>query len=287
MCKQVIPVSAAGDNAVTLAKTGPILDVRDQRLELNTPEMQRRRRVLAIIGAKFPAADGHADAKAPFSQGRMKSMKKTLFCGGPGNTCTDVNSFVMTNKLGGVGAKGNWGSQISSNPAFVPFQEGRLPSVGDTYNLFGVKDGMFHHCGIICKVGYTPNDFWIVADGGQGFPEFGRDGARPQNQVEAAYLLVRTSYCVDTPSGHQMRLVHYSSSKPGGGGHRLAGWVNLGDPSVRFENEGAFDAHGSREDYERAKKRILRVEDLAPAALKFYQDPSQPTFRPEDPDEPA
>ena len=166
-------------------------------------------------------------------------------------------------------------------------EEGRLPSVGDTYNLYGADDGMFHHCGIICKVGNTPNDFWIVADGGQGFPEFGRDGVRPPNQRQGAYLLVRTSYCVDTAAGHQMHLAHYCMSTPGRGGYRLFGWADLGHSSVRFKNEGAFDEHGSRADYERAKLRILRVEDLAPAALAFYRDKSKPVFRPEDPDEPA
>jgi hypothetical protein len=254
----------------------PILSVDDPRLAEKTLAMQRRRRVLAILGHRFAAAmKPHVGKPAPFNQGPLKDMLWTFFVDGSQNTCTSVNAVVMA----AAGASGGWAYAISSNPGYVEFAEGRRPSVGDTFNLKSNTDETQHHSGIIVKVAEQPGDFWLTADGGQGYPEFGRDSARPPNQKEAAYIVPRSYYCADTSMGHQLRLNHYCVSDIAQGGERLSGWVDISHPAVQFKYNAAFDNDGSEDDYKDFVRRIREVTRLAPEAFAFYQDKSNPTFR--------
>ncbi len=265
MCWEAIEVDAApgAKNANIKAAGGPILSVDDARLDdPNDPAMQRRRRVLAVLGRRFPASIKRDGEPAPFDQGAFKDMTGPFFLKpNPGDTCTTVNGVIMGKT--GVGANGSWGFGASNNRAWVKAKPGLLPSVGDTFNFVDVDDGMLHHCGIIVQVSLLPGEFWLTADGGQGYPEFLPNWERPPGQVQAAYIVPRTSSCRPNKKGIKMlRLYHYIDKNPDGG-YRLSGWVDVGHPSVDFENRGAYDERGTRADYEDFKARIKRVDAAA------------------------
>src|SRR4051812_10932923 len=104
MCQETVDVDAApGDEAeTTSAPAGPILDVHDKRLDdPDDPVMQRRRRVLAVLGRKFPAAMRKDGQSAPFNQGVFMNMSELFGVDGSQNTCTSVNTYVMMNKKHG------------------------------------------------------------------------------------------------------------------------------------------------------------------------------------------
>jgi hypothetical protein len=274
MCKEQLEYDAAAGGKTT-GSTSPILSVNDPRLDDDTPSMQRRRRVLAVIGKKFPASYQHVGEQAPFNQGIFKPM----FAYDPQNhqdTCTSVNGHIMgkdaEKRWMGAGASGSWGYGGPKNLAWVWWKPGRLPSVGDTFNLLGVDDGQQHHSGIIVQVSLDPRTFWMTADGGQGFPEPKLPHQSEPGSTQSAYVVPRISTCRKDAKDQPMLLLHHWTelNVPNyidSGGMKLSGWVDITSPTIWFEKNAAYDEKGSKEDYLSIKKRI---NDVNAAVTKIH-----------------
>lgn len=259
MCSETFSIDAApgADSMNTRSRSEAILSIDDPRLDdLDDPAIRRRRRVLAIVGRQFPATTRYVGHDAPFNQGKLKSLQANFGAEDGQDSCTAVNASVMTTR---AGANGVFAGGIASHPAYVRFDGTSLPSVGDTYNLNYRDDGRFKHAGIILQVNLHEREFWITADGGQGFPlrpgpRLEREDLRDQTaQYEAAYLVPRTSWCENRPGG-RMFLRHYYDRHENGG-FSLTGWLDIAHPSVRFKHE-AFDAAGAEEDYQELKRNV-------------------------------
>src|SRR5262245_19192143 len=106
MCleKQTVSAGLGNDISATVDVERPILRVDDPRLEKDNPIMQRRRKVLAVLGKNFPMALEYAEVtarglKAPYEQGDYKNTMGWARAVPPAvqqNTCAPVNSRIMT-----------------------------------------------------------------------------------------------------------------------------------------------------------------------------------------------
>jgi hypothetical protein len=199
MCleKQTIAAALDDDKVASINVARPILRVDDPRLDEkpNDPIMQRRRKVLAVLGRRFAMAQqagfneksvgklAALGVKPPYDQGEYKTMWP--FDGQ--NSCAPVNGYIMGAQ--GADASGVWGFGVEypqrdpktgqlpagakPQTGWVKYEPGRLPSVGDVFILNDhdpktkAAGTAAHHCGVICQVSLDPNEFWITADGGQ------------------------------------------------------------------------------------------------------------------------
>lgn len=307
MCleKQSISAPLGDDTSATLDADRPILRVDDPRLDRDDPMMQRRRKVLAVLGKNFPMALKYAEVTArglvaPYMQGDYKDAMGWAKAVPPKrqqNTCAPVNGRMMTL----VGASGIWGfgvegvADASTNwkvqrpqDGWVPYAPGRLPSVGDVFILYEeIAKGVVGagHCGVVCQASLVPDEFWITGDGGQ--PD--RTGELHQRKSDGRWVRSYSTPDPDYPpdlssdlnAGEAAYLVprkldctdpknpRVANFFVGGGGETLHGWRSVTHPKIRFKNDGAYDETGSQQDYESFKAMILEVDAAAKAEAKW------------------
>lgn len=283
---------------VTVDGKPPILRVDDPRLDSSEKGMQRRRKLLAVLGKEFPMALEYTEVTtrkivAPYEQGPFKDTMwwaRAKPNERQQNTCAPVNTHVLSLAK----ASGNWGFGIEGQATketnwkvppskrqsgFVKYRPGILPSVGDCFLLY--EGTMAGHCGVVCQASLVPDEFWITCDGGQpdrtgelhktkaGYfsrsynkpdPDYEPDKTADLVAREAGYLVPRRLNCKD-PNNPLI-----SNFFTGGGGETLYGWRNLTADGVYMQNE-EFDAAGTEADYQSLKKRILRVDEMAKEEL--------------------
>jgi hypothetical protein len=205
--------------------------------------------MLAKIRQVYPQAakDGAIGQPSPFDGGPYKTMDG--WSDGSGTSCTFTCPKVMFAASGGASIpaaydiapappytdpKGKKHPANAGHPAWIPYDEGRMPSIGDIYILTGPSRdkqyGAFLHVGIICHIDVSGDDaIWVTADGGQ--MEVYKNG-------QAAHLVQRKFRCM-TQMPDKPKAPHFSGGAEGKF-RRIHGWLDIGDPRVVF-NKGALD----------------------------------------------
>jgi hypothetical protein len=260
MCFENIQLDAAAgeDSTTTSAPTGPILSVNDPRLDdMEDPVMQKRRKVLAVLGRNFPMAWKRRqgfDNPCELEQGEYKKMNCWTqdFQDRGKDSCSSVNHGMMG--ADGAGMEGDTSFDVTKriDSGWVPYRPGSglLPSVGDTYLLKKTKeDPMIYHCGIICQVSVEKRQFWICADGGQKY--LGN---------EAAELVPRILDCKNAGTDDEQAIVHRYDVEDGEHMRYMYGWLDLGHPKVILKGGGAYDRIYTEKHYKDFKALILRVD---------------------------
>lgn len=268
MCFESMTIAGKPGGKVTLKPNGSILRVDDTRLDDDPDDeiMQRRRRVMAVLGRLFPMAVHRMpppDSNHPceLEQGNYGPM----YCFKPGmglvDSCTSVNAAIMQAAAG----PGPWAYDVVKSPAYVPYTGGNLPNVGDTYILWDDSKNEAHHCGIVMQATFEPGEFWLGADGGQTYqnphlpPEPPWEGGHPLQKGQAARITPRPWAC-ETEGG--------KPDKPRLSGWLLHGWLDLGHSSISFQNKGKFDTMYTKAHYELFRSKVLRAEQLLSPKLK-------------------
>jgi hypothetical protein len=220
--------------------------------------LMKRRAILAQIWRDYPQAHkaiGQADRHKGPNYKKLEGWSD----GSIGTSCTLTNPRIVKNALGNLDQPAGYDIAYApdymgpdpddpepdvnkkrkkkfkgskDHPAFVYADEGKLPSVGDTYLLTNRNAiGAFLHVGTILHVDVSADGaYWITGDGGQ------RD---PYAQGQAAHLVRRQYRCISEIAG-KPKVPHLSGGAEGD--RRLHGWLDIGHPSVVAKRDlGADD----------------------------------------------
>lgn len=248
--------------ALTPGGSTQIVDQGAPILKWDDPRMtQKRKKLFAVLAKMLPQAFEAVGKDAPHKQGTYKRMT-CWYEGAKGTSCTAFNPIVMAACCGGQGKDkywNKWAFEAEAHPGWVPYEPGKLPSIGDTYLLYDEKTKRTRHVGIICQIDLAESGRWVTGDGGQ---------TDPHAKGQAAELVPRPWRCSELTADHpDTPYLGGGAESPGGlkNPGRLMGWVNLDHESVVFLKE-AFDAPAASSpfayteaDYEDLKKRIATV----------------------------
>lgn len=244
----------------------PILTVHDPLLDLDVRVMQRRRKVLATIFHNFPrSANFQAKAlgfKPDYNQGEFQRMLERPN-DGKSNSCTAVAATMLTTAAG----PGVYAFDAHKSKAFVPYESGRVPSVGDNFVLFGtVPHFERHHTGLIMQSNPATNSIWLTADGGQRDVmtplAVGADGwasrePKTPPSDEAAFLVPRM-FGGSVPGKAMLANLHRTPGAEVPNGYFIEGWLDITHPSVSFSKLG-YDSLGTEQDFLDMRKRVTAV----------------------------
>lgn len=267
----VVAVQGIGIIAGVVASSSrPISSVQDPLLDLDIPQMQRRRRVLATLFRHLPRS-ANFDAKErgfkpDYDQGDFQPMLEAP-TDGKSNSCTAVAAAMMAS----VAGPGPYAFNAHKSPGFFKYETGAVPSVGDNFVLWEVHPAeKRHHTGIVLESNAAQNAFWYTADGGQrdvmtplsvGSSGAFREPLSPPSN-EAAFIVPRI-YGERRGRGlGELGNLHRRPAATVPVGHLIEGWLDITHPAVGFDNPSYDNRTGNEQDYQNMRKRIARVQEL-------------------------
>lgn len=249
MCgyKGKLVTPAPGNGTQVAEENAPILRWDDPRMA----KRQKRKKLFAVLAKMLPQSFENPGKAAPHKNGTYKPMA-CWYKGAKGTSCTAFNPVVMGICCGGQGKDkywNKWGFDAENHPGWVPYEPGKLPSIGDTYVLYDELGGQTRHVGIICQIDLAQYGRWVTGDGGQN---------DPYTRGQAAELVPRPWKCsgADAAAYPNTPYLGGGAESPGGMTNpgRLMGWVNLDHESVVFVKE-AFDTSTGLFSYTEADSR--------------------------------
>jgi hypothetical protein len=192
--------------------------------------------------------------------------------------------------------------ELATKDYFVRFAEGLAPSVGDIV-YYTDERGLFQHTGIVVDASPEVDVNWISADGGQPAhatafmkgSDIDKNGKRRrrtwerfwhkpeynERNSESAWFLPRRVFRNDSGeirvAQAWARPVWSPANTQGYRSHRIAGWVDIAHPSLRFQN-AEYTALYTEASYRACKKLVRKVRDgaladqIACRAIVAYED---------------
>lgn len=267
----VFAVAGIGIIAGVIASSSrPIASVQDPLLDLDVPQMQRRRRVLATLFRHLPRAANplakQLGFKPDYDQGEFQPMFEAP-TDGVYNSCTAVAATMMNS----VAGPGLYAFNAHKSPGFVNYKSGSVPSVGDNYVLWEVDPISREHTGIVVQSNATKGSIWFTADGGQrdvmtplALDSTGVARRTPLSPPsnEAGFIVPRLFGEPRGTGQGELGNLHRTPAASVANGHLIEGWLDITHPQVGFANPSYDPFTGSEQDYQNMRKRIARVEEL-------------------------